>query len=195
MTPMIYSEEQNDWQDTDTLQGNGLADSREDASVWGGSLKLKAYPVAWHNVIFRYDTTGESRPLLEGRAFLSKVWLVEAGAKRQAVGKGLLFATATLDTNGDGLLDNQDACAAIWTDWVGRNPTPVTPPEGQLHSVHLFGDERRLILLVRTDGDGNGRFTKGDPLVPYMLDIDAEHKGIVPWIDPDLRGQLMMPNQ
>ncbi|MEZ6020037.1 MAG: hypothetical protein R3F17_08020 [Planctomycetota bacterium] len=183
LTPFVYTKEYGFFRDSDNFQEGGIAGSGRDSQETFAGVRLNGYPVRWHNVIFRHDDVGDSTTLLDHRAFISEVWFLGRGERStQLKSKAILFAVTETDTSGNGELEDTDAMVIYMTDREGRNGVPVTPPEGQVDSIHLFAEEGRLAFMVRMDANGDRKYEKSEPLVPYTVTIGPGEKGIEPWL-------------
>ncbi len=82
--------------------------------------------------------------------------------------RGMLFAVTATDSNGDGVLDDEDEIRALAVDDDGRNPRFVTPAGTRMTSVHYEEASGLAYLMVSTDEDGDGEFSEKETPRPYL---------------------------
>ncbi len=177
------------YRDKDPFVEGGLA---VDASTKSArpSPRLITRPIRWHNAAFVDRADGSQWTLLEDRGFLSHWWVVTQPVDNQWVSSLQVFAATIDDTNGDGTLDNKDACVAILVGGDGRNARIVTPRNTQLNTVRLHENAGYVTFELRFDSDKNGKFDKEDDLRLYYLSKDQIEGPAVPWHGAEFESQL-----
>ncbi|MEZ6020036.1 MAG: hypothetical protein R3F17_08015 [Planctomycetota bacterium] len=171
------------FRDWDNFSEGGWALSGVNTQMTGGGLEIYGHPVRCTMSSSGTFDTGDTNTLLDHRAFISRVWFVQSVYEGSRETRAVLFAVTETDTSGDGELDNLDATVVWMTDAEGRNGQVVTPADGQLDSIHLYGEAERLIFMVRMDTDGDHKYKDGEPLVPYTAGLGAGEKQVERWLE------------
>lgn len=116
----------------------------------------------------------------------------------------LLWTVVDTDTNDDWTLTRDDGRALLATDLDGRNLRRLSPPGTDL--VSFLRQKDRLLLLVRVDLDGDGRFGAADPSqamevparalrVPLPPDLAAKDAAAKPLAVPLVEAELALAAQ
>ncbi len=141
--------------------------------------------VFWQNAIFADPLTGRVKPLLEARAVIVQAVLVDRALAPRLAEGCWAFTVVGEDTNGDGWLRADDTGLVILTsptgEWArpatlpvaaeGEEPAEPGPTGGQeLVSISEQPGTSMLLLRLRRDADGDGKFTTLDPVEPWVVD-------------------------
>ena len=119
----------------------------------------------WNNAAFYNSATGRSHLLLDHRAVICRAYF--PSDTTQPNGKPedyILFASAQKDTNGDHYINEDDQLTLYYCDLSGAGIQRLTPPNVSFHDLTRAGDPAGTLLLisVRRDTTGSGKFTDGD---------------------------------
>lgn len=138
--------------------------------------------VFWQNAVFADPLAGTATALLDHRAVIVQAVLVDRELA-PAVAEGLwAFTVVSEDTDGDGFLRAEDTGAVLLTSPTGRWARLATgegpgggpggsPGGGQrLVSISEQPGTAFLLMRLRRDADGDGRFTAADPVEPWVID-------------------------
>lgn len=180
-------------QDADPFSRGGMPaklDYRDASSspwmpgAWGGAVR-------WHNAIIRDMTSGSEWMVLDRRGVISQWWTLGPRPKGDETFRSaaMVFIATTADSNGDGLLNDLDANAAIIAEADGTNPRVATPAHAQVWST-AFDQEKGLIyLFVVTDTTGDGKFGTDDAGGPYVVSTAAVGPA-TPLLTDGIRGKV-----
>jgi hypothetical protein len=139
----------------------------------------------WNNVVF-LDST-KPRLLLDIPAVITRFHTrSDKGAVR---GDYILLAVAARDTNGDRLINDDDAVVLSRASTDGRDKTPLTAADDQIVDIHWI--DGWTYLRVRKDSDGDKRFSARDHVDLYRVQLDQPAKQYTPELvlDDKLRQQ------
>ncbi|MCA9271417.1 MAG: hypothetical protein KDA31_00070 [Phycisphaerales bacterium] len=131
--------------------------------------------VRWHNVFFHDLDTGEDWALLDSRAVVSHYqtfWKREGDGWEQTTDL-IVFAVTTIDSDGDNVLNDDDARMLYVCDGDGRNARRISPENAQIIGFRLDPDARRLWLSAIVDSNADGEFEPIDDRIPYYCDLDT----------------------
>lgn len=139
----------------------------------------------WNNVVFLDRPT--PRLLLDLPAVITRFHT--RSDKGPVRGDYILYGVATRDTNGDGLINAEDAVVLARADIAGRNRTPVTAADDQIVGIDWI--DGWTYLRVRKDSDGDKHFTARDRVDLYRVTLDQQAKEYTPELvlDETLRQQ------
>ena len=155
------------WFEPDTHHGQSAGESMKHVSSanhffsYGSSNRN----VHWHNVIFHDLKSDQTRTLLSHTALISGYQLLgKAPETKEDTYRAdcLVFSISDTDTNGDGVIDTDDAVIAYVSDVDGKNPHAVTPQGSKLTHLKYLPDYKLIYLVVIEDTTGDGRFTTHD---------------------------------
>lgn len=143
-------------------------------SVSANSADYGSGSIRWNNVVFYHAHARNTRLLLDRPAFISFFYGPDPEKKRGPVWADyLLFGVTDRDTNGDKILNEEDAVVLVCTDLDGNQPRALTPAEQRVEDVNARDGESVLYLHVRRDSDGDGRFTDKDEVTMMRVDPRA----------------------
>ncbi|BAM03967.1 hypothetical protein [Phycisphaera mikurensis] len=131
--------------------------------------------IYWQNAVFADPLTGRAEPLLRHRAVIVQAVLIDR-QQAPALAEGLwAFTVVSRDTNGDGWLRGDDTGVVLLTSPTGawaRLATGDNDDRGgeQLVSISEQPGTAFLLMRLRRDADGDGRFTTEDPVEPWVID-------------------------
>ena len=130
--------------------------------------------VFWQNAIFADPIAGTARALLDHRAVIVQAVLVDKELA-PAISEGLwAFTVVSEDTDGDGFLRADDTGVVLLTSptgrWARRATGGGTRGGQELVSISEQPGTAFLLLRLRRDADGDGRFTATDPVEPWVID-------------------------
>lgn len=157
--------------------------SSEAAVHNGCSLYGSTDPAAVVNVLVRHADTGDTRLALKANAVVRALEYPQPEHQRPFVGntfppKGVLYwEIAADDSNGDGVIDDEDDVGAFLSDVDGNNRVRITPtPSRVLEKTY---DEKRNVLLLRilTDTNADGRL--GDDDVPALIESSVTRRKVI----------------
>ena len=130
--------------------------------------------IHWNNVVFYNKKTGQSHLLLDRRAVIGRYMApYDPDNKEVQRPQYFLFAIADADTNGDGLINENDALSLYVSDASGQGLTRVTPPMTHFEGVVTDPDDHTLYVQIRLDAKGYHNFTADDPTT--FLHVDPLH--------------------
>ena len=165
----------------------------------GGGGPYRGTGATHLNNLALYDKrSGESRLLLGERLVIVKMYF--PGAAPAEPGKPappppppdvpphLLLACARADTNGDRVINGEDATVLYHVALPGGSMTPLTPDGTRFDDFEA--DEGGRVLYVRSvlDSDGDRRFTPSDEAVIARVDAASPAPG-TPLVPDDLRSR------
>ena len=129
--------------------------------------------VRWHNAVLHDFSAGTEAVVLDQKGVLSRYWMrLDRGSVEELWRvTALLFGATVHDTNGDGVLDDEDAIALILMD--GQEARLVTAPHTDL--LHLAFDPtgNRALLYLALDEDLSGTFDINEGPIPFVLDLSG----------------------
>lgn len=131
--------------------------------------------VRWHNVFFHDLDTGEDWALLDTRAVVSHYqtfWTPDSDGWDKTTDL-IVFAVTTIDSDGDNILNDDDARMIYVCDGDGRNPRRISPENAQIIGFRLDPNARRLWLSAIVDSNNDGQFEPTDDRIPYYCDLDT----------------------
>ena len=149
----------------------------------GCSLFGSTDPAAVVNVLVRHADTGDLRLAFKQNAVVRALEYPQPKPQRPDIWnafppKGVLYwEIAADDSNGDGLIDDEDDVGAFLSDVDGNNMTRITPkPSRVLEKTY---DEKRHVLLLKilTDSNRDGRL--GDNDRPALIESSVARRDVV----------------
>ena len=184
LSGFLVTRERSLFRDGDPFTKEGIAARGATAGDGTSRGRIDSFPVRWHNALLVDRTQGESWQLLDRRGFVSRWWVISRRDDLAFASQLMIFAATIEDSNGDGVLNNEDATVAWVTAGDGRGGRIVTPPGVQLNAVHYFDARGWVALEWRTDRDGDGQFEGEDPLHLYTFPLERALNGEIelqPW--------------
>ena len=180
MIPFAIEDKKGAFDDKDPYNTGG---GRESGMKIPTGTFMEAHPsaqprggeVRWHNVFFHDLDTGEDWTLLDSRAVVSHYqtfWKHESGRWEQTTDL-IVFAVTTVDSDGNNVLNDDDARMIYICDGDGRNARCISPENAQIIGFRLDPDERRLWLSAIVDSNNDGEFKPTDDRIPYYCDLDT----------------------
>ncbi len=180
MIPFAIEDRKGTFDDNDPYNtGRGTGSGMKLGTTTYDGMQASSEPrggeVRWHNVFFHDLDTGEDWALLDSRAVVSHYqtfWTREAGEWNKTTDL-IVFAVTSIDSDGDNVLNDDDARMIYVCDGDGRNPRRISPENAQIIGFRLDPDARRLWLSAIVDSDNDGEFNPIDDRIPYYCDLDS----------------------
>ena len=91
--------------------------------------------------------------------------------------RSILFHLVEKDTNGDEILNNQDAIVGYLSDWSGKNLKQITPSNAQFLTWQLDKSSNALFVEVLNDSDGDRKFTAQDETTFLRVNLEKPEMG------------------
>ena len=141
----------------------------------GLSYPSYSYWGPYCNLVFIDKKTGESRTILAEKGFIKGVYFPEKRYedKKDAEIKPtfLLLNIAVADTNGDGLINEQDASAGFVASLDGRKLTQITPDYTQMRWWAYDEGSKRLFVEIIQDVNRDKKFNWDDPKTVVSVNV------------------------
>ena len=164
-------------------KGIGDKDHFSEGGAWRRSFEAsktsvlqatRTEEVRWHNAVVHDFSAGTQAVVLDQKGVISRYWM---RLERDTVEEpwrvaALLFGGTVHDTNGDGVLDDEDAIALIFMD--GEEARIVTAPNTDLLSLTFDPDHDRVLLYLVEDENLNGTFDINEGPMPFVLDLSGD---------------------
>lgn len=189
LSSFMLSKERSFFRDSDPFAEGGLAGRAAAQRQTPAASMLLTNDVRWHNALFVDRSSDEQWPLVSGRAFVSRWYLIVDNTELGPSIRAMVFAVTLDDTNRDGSLDDTDAAVAILTRGDGRDAKIVTPREAQLNGVRWDPKKGYLSFELRFDEDKDRAYERTDRLRQHFLEITktglARDETARPWHSRD----------
>lgn len=174
---------------------NSYRDSYRDSYFRASSYgKDKNY---FHNLIFYNQKNGKLHLLLNKPAIISDFDFIEIKQKDKPIKVLMLIRIIENDTNGDKVLDNQDAVIGYLADLSGKNLQQITPNNTQLISWTVDKRNNTLFLRIVKDSDQDKKFTDRDHNNFLKVNLNQPDIGteiISEKIEKDINSLILKPN-
>lgn len=146
----------------------------------------------WNNLLVYEKQSGDARLLLDERVVIVQAFFPNARPNPNQpkppppLPPHVLLACAWSDTNGDRVINSEDATVLYHMSLVDRSLTPLTPEGGRFDDLTLDEDGRTLYARSVIDSDGDHRFTEADDAVIARVDLADPAMG-TPIVPDELR--------
>lgn len=134
----------------------------------------------YNNIVFYSKNTGQSHVLLDRKAVISSFYFPygKEDKTQKPLPKFLLFGISEDDTNGDGVISEEDAVVVYLADLDGGNFQQVTPSNTQLIGWEIDQYSGMIFLRLRKDSDNDKEFTEEDDMSVFKVDARMPGMGV-----------------
>ncbi len=138
------------------------------------------YGGPYYNLIMMNKKTGESRPLLSDKGFISGIYFPEKSYSKKEVEPKLTFMLLRIsktDTNADGMINERDASSGFLASIDGAHLTQVTPDHTQMRSWNFDSETQRLFIEVVQDANRDQKYNWDDPQIVLSVNVATPQMG------------------
>jgi hypothetical protein len=143
------------------------------------SFGVSGYGEPGHSLVNVMFLSGDSaRLLLDRAAYIRSMSYPE---RSDSLRGWIAYEVATMDTNGDGRLDERDGLNLAISDVEGRGFRMVLPPDIRLDAFHILDRNTVLVYAFGEAGPRRGRSDSRRQLV-FRYNVSAGELLDVPWV-------------
>ena len=132
------------------------------------------YRGLFNNIVFKNKNQQDTFLLLDKKALITCFYYPYKYCKEKDadVPKFLMFSVIEKDTNGDNLINDDDAENIYLANMSGKNMKRVNPENTKLINWTLNRKDKKIYLRLRTDSNLDKKFTKNDKMEIIVTDVE-----------------------